>query len=353
MKAAAKKRLPRVRSRKGAPGIVDVALRAKVSPATVSRYFNSPDVVRGPTQKRIQKAAEDLGYIRDRMAGAMHNRSSGTMGLIVPTIDNAIFAEFIQAFSEELQANDRTMLIATHNYDLDLEVAIVRSLLERRIDGVALIGFDHAPQPLEMLATRNLPVLAVWNYASDSDISCVGADNREAGRRVTQYVIDQGHREIALLFPPVVGNDRAGDRLEGALDALTGAGVEPKPEYLRETAYHVGQAKEVALDLLSQHRPTVLVCGNDIIAHGAMYACQKMGLSIPGDISIIGIGDFGGSQYMQPALTTLRLPARRIGSQAARLLCHDPNLADPSYRKRVELPLQLVERDSVARLNPV
>ncbi|HCD49715.1 MAG TPA: transcriptional regulator, partial [Alphaproteobacteria bacterium] len=113
----------RTRSRKGAPGIVDVAKRANVSPATVSRFFNSPEVVRSPTRRRIEDAASDLGYIRDRMAGAMHNRFSGTFGLIVPTIDNAIFAELIEAFSTRLQERDRTMLIAAHGYDLTLETA--------------------------------------------------------------------------------------------------------------------------------------------------------------------------------------------------------------------------------------
>ena len=133
----------RLRSRKGAPGIIDVARRAEVSPATVSRFYNSPDIVRAPTRKRIENAAQELGYIRDRMAGALHNRFSGTFGMIVPTIDNAIFAEMIEAFSAHLQKHDRTMLIAAHGYELTLETAIVRSLLERRIDGIALVGADH------------------------------------------------------------------------------------------------------------------------------------------------------------------------------------------------------------------
>ena len=90
----------RPRSRKGAPGIIDVAARAGVSPATVSRAFNEPDMVREPTRLRIRKAAEDLGYIRDRMAGALLNRFSGTIGLVVPTIDNAIFAELIECCRE-------------------------------------------------------------------------------------------------------------------------------------------------------------------------------------------------------------------------------------------------------------
>jgi len=201
------------RSRKGAPGLVEVAARAGVSPATVSRYFNNPDIVKPKTKQRIAEAAADLGYIRDRMAGALQSRFSGTIGLIVPTIDNAIFSELIEAFSERLRERERTMLIASHGYDLPLEVAIVRSLLERRIDGVVLIGFDHDPIPLEMLAQRGVPAISAWNFRHDSVLPCVGADNRSAGGRVTEHLLDLGHRDIAFLFPETASNDRARDTI--------------------------------------------------------------------------------------------------------------------------------------------
>ena len=112
------------------------------------------------------------------------------------------FSELIEAFSSKLVSFDRTMLIAAHGYDLSMEVTIVRSLLERRIDGVVLVGFEHHTASLEMLATRQVPVLSAWNYRADSAVSCVGADNFDAGYQVTQHLLAQGHRDIALLFPP-------------------------------------------------------------------------------------------------------------------------------------------------------
>lgn len=151
----------RTRSRKGAPGILDVALRAGVSGATVSRYFNTPGVVRPDTRARIDKAARELGYIRDRVAGALHGKMSGSVGLIVPTVDHAIFSELIEAFSERLHQHDRTMLIASHNHDLEREVGIVRSLLERRIDAIALVGRDHSIAAIEMLKVRGIPVVSL------------------------------------------------------------------------------------------------------------------------------------------------------------------------------------------------
>ena len=343
--------MKRQRTRKGAPGIVEVAQRAGVSPATVSRFYNTPDVVKAPTRKRIEQSATDLGYIRDRMAGTLHNHFSGTIGLVVPTIDNAIFAELIQAFSSQLHHYDRTMLIATHGYELSEEVAIIRSLLERRIDGVGLIGLQHNKAPLEMLATRNVPVLAMWNYRENASLPCVGADNFDAGYQVTNYLMERGHWDIGLLFPSTKANDRADDRLKGALSALNAGGINLNKGRLIETPYDIGQAKRIVKDVLHHSPPSALVCGNDIIAQGAIYACQASSCKIPDDISIIGIGDFRGSAFMEPSLTTLRMPARRIGELAADYLCKSSNRGAAIADYKTLVPTVLKERGSVRSIN--
>ncbi|MEM9734771.1 MAG: LacI family DNA-binding transcriptional regulator [Pseudomonadota bacterium] len=341
----------RPRSRKGAPGIVEVAKRAGVSPATVSRYFNTPSVVRGPTQKRIEQAASDLGYIRDRMAGSMHNRFSGTIGLIVPTIDNAIFAEMIEAFSTRLVQHDRTMLIAAHGYDLDRETAIVRSLLERRIDGVALVGFDHAQVPLTMLSQRDVPAISIWNYAPNALLPCIGADNFEAGQLVTNHILDLGHRKTVFLFANTKGNDRARDRLEGAKTAAKSYGLGSDEITVFDCSYDIGEAKQRVTEILKQKDCTALICGNDVIAHGALFACQALGLSVPHDVSIVGIGDFRGSAHMEPGLTTVRLPARKIGTMAADALVDMNEMGAAAEPFRHKVPLTFMDRGSTAPPN--
>lgn len=347
--------MKRIRTRKGAPGIIDVAKLAEVSPATVSRFYNSPGIVKGPTRKRIEKAAADLGYIRDRMAGTMHHGFSGTFGLIVPTIDNAIFAEMIEAFSARLQEKDRTMLIAAHGYDLPMETAIVRSLLERRIDGVALLGFDHEAVPLNMLSRRDVPVISVWNYHADSKIPCVGMDNYKAGRLVTQHLIDLGHKDIAFIFPETKSNDRARDRLKGALDTMQDNKIDVLDSSILSCAYDIGASKELAKSVLSKvpsydvPPPTAFVCCNDIIAHGFMYACQNLNIDVPKDISIVGIGDFGGSEHLEPGLTTVRLPAKRIGYQAADTLLRMSETGMPPKQFAQSIDLKFIERDSTAK----
>ncbi len=345
--------MKRRKSRKGAPGIVEVAARAGVSIATVSRVFSQPSLVRPPTRQRIEKAAAELGYIRNRAAGSLHNRFSGTVGLVVPTIDNAIFSELIQAFSSRLRDHDRTLLIAAHGYDLKLEAAIVRSLLERRIDGIALVGFDHDPVSMNMLQQRDIPLVHVWNYRVDLDTPCVGADNQAAAWTIADYVVEQGHRDIALLFPDVTSNDRARDRRDGVLQRLAAAGVRLPPRRIIDCPYDVGEARRLVSGLLeSEARPTALICGNDIIAHGAYFACQVHGVPVPECLSIAGIGDFGSSAHLHPGLTTVRMPARQIGNVAVDTLINliDTGEAPNPAGQKIEFELRV--RQSVARLSP-
>ncbi len=327
------------KSRAGPPGIVEVAARAGVSIATVSRAFAKPEMVRAETRSRIEQAARDLGYIRDRLAGSMHNRFSGTVGLIVPTIDNAIFAEMIEAFSARLRDRDRTMLIAAHGYDLSLEAGIVRSLLERRIDGVALIGFAHDRVPLTMLERRGVPVISIWNYDAESALPCIGADNCHAARLVTEHLTDLGHRDIAFFFPEAQANDRARDRIDGAMDAMGAADVEVPASRVLNCPYDMGVAKALALQMLADDPPTAIVCGNDVIAHGVIFAAIALGMNVPRDLSVVGIGDLRGSAELEPGLTTVRLPARQIGRLAADAIVDmSENGAPPDpFRRRVDV----------------
>lgn len=306
--------------RKASPGIVEVAASAGVSIATVSRYFNSPGKVRPATRDAIERSALELGYIRDRMAGAMHSRFSGTVGLVVPTIDNAIFSGLIEAFSNQLMSHDRTMLIACHNYDLALEVSIIRSLLERRIDGVAIVGQDHRPEAIDMLKARDVPVVALWGHQKEATIPFIGADNAEAAAKVTDHLLALGHRDIAFLFPGTLGNDRARERKEGALASMARQGLQVPANRIISCPYNIAASKSIAQDFIRTNRPTAVVCGNDIIAHGVIYAGLQEGLELPSDLSVVGIGDFAGSAEIEPGLTTVRLPAEKIGRMAANAL---------------------------------
>ena len=299
-------------------GILDVAAKAEVSPATVSRYFNHPELVRYETRNRITDAASALGYVRNRAAGSLNRGLSGAIGLVVPTVDNAIFAELIQEFASALNTFEHALLISSHGYDLEHETLVVRALLEHQIDGLVLVGEEHSEDIHRLIATNQVAALTVWNWSRKARLPCIGTDNRELGRLAARHLAELGHRDIACLFPDTAGNDRVNDRREGAYAALAKAGVPVPHERRIACPYDIAVAKEIVCRLVAQTpRPTALLAGNDIIGQAAIYGAIASGLSVPDDLSVVGIGDFRGSEALEPALTTIRIPAREIGVAAA------------------------------------
>ncbi len=332
-------------TQKKVANIVDVATQAGVSPATVSRYLNKPDIVGAATTRRIEEAIDRLGYVRNRLAGSLHGQRTDAIGLVVPTIDNAIFSEMIEAFSTRLMHHNYTMLIASHGYDAALEGRLVRTLLERRVDAVVIVGLDHLPETLAPLTERGIPFMTLWAYDENAPYPCIGIDNEIAGWLVTRYLLDLGHRDIALIFAETDMNDRARARRSGALRALTEAGIVPRPEWIIQSEYDIGEAKQTAQRLLSgANRPTAIVSGNDIIAQGAVFAAHSLNRSVPGDLSVVGIGDFPSSAQIEPALTTVRIPARRIGRTAADMILE--LIRDPGSMPRIHVEPELKIRAS-------
>lgn len=330
--------------------IIDVANHAGVSPATVSRVFNHPSKVKPETRKRIQSAVDELGYIRNRAAQAIHGRKSGTIGLIVPTLDNAIFSNLIQSFSESLDENGLTMLVTTHGYDLDKEYALLRSLFEHRVDGLGLIGLDHRTETYTLLERRGIPSVAMWNYSSDSRVSCVGSDNKRAGELITEHVLSLGHRKIGLVFPNTQDNDRAIDRLSGVVDCLNAANILTPEAWSKNTKYSVADARACGVELLQNpDRPSAIICGNDVIAQGVISAALSLGLNVPNDVSVAGIGDFSGSKDYFPSITTVRLRSNEIGRKAALVLIDGLNVGGETKTiERISVDAELHDRESTA-----
>lgn len=325
--------------------IIDVAKAAKVSPATVSRAFNHPDLVRADTRAKIQRAVDELGYIRNRAASAMHGEKSGAVGLIVPTIDNAIFSNLIQAFSIALQDAGQSLLIATHGYDQTTEHQLLRKLLEHRVDGVGLIGLSHLDRTFDLIEARETPAVLLWSFGADARLPCVGSDNFKAGAMAAAHVCDLGHRRVATVFPPLEGNDRAEKRFSGAQSILGEV-----PEAWRRTArYHIGQAREAARDLLAVvNRPTAILAGNDVIARGVISAAADLDIRVPEDLTVVGIGDFTGSADLTPALTTVRIDAPRVGQVAAEALLARMGAKPREAAEIREIPLELKVRRTSA-----
>lgn len=306
-------------TRSAAPRLEDVAQAAKVSTATVSRCLNDPEKVSKATRERVLKAVQTLGYTPNFAARVMAAKRSYTIGAIIPTMENAIFARGLQIFQEELHRKGYTLLVASSGYSPKLEEEQIRTLVARGADGILLIGLERAASLYAFLRQQGVPALAAWGYAEDAPVPCIGFDNFAAMQDLTNEILDMGHQRVAMISGVSEGNDRAGLRLQGFLAALEARGLQPAG--LCEVAYSMAQGARAFEALMAQDRPpSAIACGNDVLAAGALRAARQLGLAVPQDVSITGFDDIELARIVEPPLTTMRVPHKEMGRKAAHAL---------------------------------
>lgn len=338
------------RMSKKKPTLQDVADTAGVSTATVSRCLNQPDKVREEVRERINQAIQTLGYVPHGAARALASRRSHAIGAIVPTIDNTIFSQAIHHLQLGLTKNNFTLLLANHGYSLDEELREVQTLLTRGIDGIVLVGELHHPEVFEAIERHHIPYVNLWTYNPTSEYSCIGFDHIKAGSQLAQHLLDLGHRHIGIISGIQENNDRAILRLEGMKQALSQANLHIPNESIVECHYSVEQASKALHQLLDQHPEiTAVSCGNDILALGALYAARERGLSVPDDLSITGFDNMEMIPFLQPALTTVNSPSRRMGQCAADYMIRQVQ-QDSIGIERIELSADLIIRETTGAI---
>jgi LacI family transcriptional regulator len=303
------------------PTLADVARRAKVSTATVSRCLNTPGQVVGETRARVMQAVTELGYAPNFGARALAARQTNTIGAIIPTMENAVFARGIQAFQEELGRHGKTLLIASSAYKPELEDEQVRALVARGADALLLIGYDRSPALYDFLSKRSVPTLVAWSFEAENLYPAIGFDNRAAMAELARLVIGKGHRNIACISAPVAMNDRARGRVEGIRQAMREAGLQENRMRLIETPYAIENGETAFREVMAiAPETTAVMCVNDVLAFGALRAAREMGLSVPEDVSITGFDDIELAALTDPGLTTVHVPHREMGRRAASVL---------------------------------
>lgn len=325
-----------------------MARAAGVSLSTASRALADTELVRLRTRERVREAADMLGYVLHGAARALATRRSRTIGAVFPPVDNPIFAAATQALAHELAASGYTLLLATHEFDPAAELRVTRTLLERGVDGLVLVGMDHEPELYRLLAQAAVPYELTWSLDPGGYHHCVGVAHRVASLRVTQHLLDLGHREFAVIAGRTVHNDRARERLAGVREALAAHGIELAEARVVETEFSLAHGRRAFLELADRgQRFTALVCSNDLLALGAMTECLRRGVRIPGELSVAGFDDIDMAGEFTPALTTVRVPAAEMGRLAAeRMLAR---LAGRQVPKVEEMRAEVLIRGSTGR----
>jgi len=302
------------------PKLDDVAREAGVSTATVSRCLNEPGKVTAATRDRVMRAVEALGYTPNFGGRALASQKTSTVGAVLPTLDNAIFARGLQSFQETLSAAGVTLLVASSGYDADREDEQIRALIGRGADGILLIGTARRSAAYEFLKRARTPYVIAWSIGQAGETS-VGFDNVGAAREMARRVITEGHRQIAMISGITHMNDRAAGRVEGVCQALREAGIDTADLVVDEVRYAFDEAGEALERLMSRNDPpTAIICGNDVLGVGAIARAKQLGLVVPRDLSITGFDDIDIASIVEPGLTTVHVPHRRMGTAAAETL---------------------------------
>lgn len=324
--------------------MADVAEEAGVSTASVSRVLNAPDKVSRDLRVRVERAVEKLSYVRHGSARALAARRFHTIGAIVPALGVATFASAIDALQEKLESQGFSLLVASSHYNLEVETRQIRTLLERGIDGLMLVGHQRRAEIYRQLKEAGVPYVCTYMIDRSQGL-CVGYDNAAGTRRVVEYLTQLGHRQFGIITSPTYNNDRIAARFRGAIEALEKAAL-PAPEIV-EAPYTIGDGR-VALRTLMHRCPdaTAVVCTTDLHAIGAVAEARSLGLAVPARLSISGFDDLDIVADIEPRLTTVHVPSREIGERVADMLI--AIISGRPVTQVIELTAALVVRDSTA-----
>lgn len=325
----------------------DVAIRAGVSTASVSRVLNHPEKVSRPVRERVTAAMLELGYVRDGTARALALRRSSTIGHVVPTLGIAIFASGVETLQQRLQESGYQLLLASTQYDSARELDAVRSLIERGVDGLALVGHRHDPEVYRMIARRGIPYVNTYQFDPDNEHPCIGFDNFGSAMAVTKFMLSMGHRDFGIITSPTRPNDRIAARLAGLLAALASEGIVLPRQRIVEVPYGISDGRSATHGLM-RHDPqiTAICCTTDVLAIGAVFELREKGFRVPADVSVTGFDDLEIVRHLDPPLTTVHAPAEQIGPRIADYLL--ASIEGRTMPRKTQLNANLVLRGSTA-----
>jgi LacI family transcriptional regulator, gluconate utilization system Gnt-I transcriptional repressor len=300
------------------PRLNDVAARARVSTATVSRFFNNPEMVAPATAERIREAVAATSYIPNLVAGGLASNRTKLVAVLVPEIAQSIFNDTIQAMIDELSDDGYTVMLGLTGYGDDRMLKLINAAIGRRSDAIILTGLLTNPDVRNRLRAQPVTVIETWGLPPDPIDIAVGFSHRAVGKVIAQYVHRHGFERPYLL---TVEGTRAQMRHAGFIEAWREAGHGEPTEERIPVPMHFSQGRDAfrRSRILAQ-QPDVIVCGSDLLAQAVIIEAQAAGCRVPDDLAVIGFGNVELSAEMRPSITTVSIDGAGIGRMAVSVL---------------------------------
>lgn len=320
--------------------MVDVANKAGVALATVSRALNSPKLVSKETLKKVEDAVKHLRYVQDLTAGSLASSRSRIVGAIVPTLSNTWFAETMEGLASEIAPSGYQLMLAQSQYHAQSEFGLVNAFLGRRVDAMVLTGDIHEKAMTQQLKSLGLPIVETWSLPKRPLDMAVGFSNKAAGVLVGQYLKNKGRRRIAFLG---ADEHRSMLRLEGLQEGMQMPVVATQLVQPPSSMEAGIAGMEKLWNSLTQI--DAIFCSNDILAAGALNYCRLNSINVPEKVAVVGFSDLAIAQTTWPSLTTVHVDAKEMGRIAGGMLLQRFNGQDPD-QKTVDVGFKLIERYS-------
>jgi LacI family transcriptional regulator len=320
---------------------------AGVSTATASRVINSPAKVQDDTRERVQSAIRTLNWIPHGAAKALASFRTRTVGALIPNLGHQSITAMIEAMQQDLGDAGYTLLLGRPDLSLERTLRQARKMIEHGVECLVLMGEEQPPELMDFLHGRNVFYVVCYTSGRHGRLNCIGFDNYLEMSRLTEHLLELGHRNFALVTRSYAGNDRIRQRIEAVRDTLAAAGLAIRPQHdVVAPSWQIGAGRDGMQTILSSKgpRPSAVICANDYLAAGALIEAKANGLRVPGDLSITGFDDIELAAQLDPPLTTVRVPAAQIGHEVARFVIG--TLDDGRADLPVRLPAELVIRGS-------
>jgi LacI family repressor for deo operon, udp, cdd, tsx, nupC, and nupG len=332
------------------PNIYEVAKRAGVSTATVSRVLSQPGVVSPDTRRRVLQAVEHLGYTPNSAAKNLRTLRTGTLLVTVPDISNPFFSLILQGIEDAAQRGAYSVLVGDTQHDEAREERYAQMLRRKEADGLIFLGHrlpKEAATLVRAMAPRCAPVVNGCEFTPRLGIASVHIDNATAAFEAMDHLYRLRHRRIGVVTGPLV-SPLSRDRLSGAMARAKKQRAE-REAIVMHGDFSIESGAVAAERLLGRReRPTAIFCFNDEMAIGALETARRRGLRVPDDVSVVGFDDIRFARYTDPPLTTVAQPMRAIGEGTVRLLLEILSGDAESVPESVTLPHTLMIRSSTA-----
>ena len=319
--------------------LADVALAAKVSLATASRVFSHPQLVREATAQRVHEAARRLSFRPNLLGAKLRAQRTRILGVMLPTLDNAVFAECWRGIEESAMAAGYSLMLVTSNYDPARERERIEYLLRHRVDGMVLTVADACDSTvLDQLDRESVPYVLAYNQVSDEGAAhgrhSVSVDNRTSACEGVKALIAAGHRRIVVISGAFTASDRARQRFAGYADAMRAHDL-PVLDPVNLPSHTASNAAQIRALVSGGDAPTAFFCTNDLIAIGVISDLKRLGLRVPRDVSVLGYDGIALGALVEPPLATVVQPNADIGTRAITQLLHRLDVGSAGARVSV------------------